>query len=1131
MSHQQNQGMHIPFMAQQGFPMNHPIHNNTSFQQHGQMVQGQMMQMTHNQGQSGNLSQNYMSQGNSVAEQQIIRGGNTPSAPTPLNSSNHSAQDVGNAHPLSFIVQPPNQNNNPLFQLKNDQTHDINSTSHISNPQLSNQMPNQLSSNNSATPVNMVPHIIQPQTNIQYEHMNFQSKISLVVNQITQIQANLSSLTNINNPQAAQIYQFLTNRLQQFRTLYCQLVMQQQQQAQQQQQMQRNFIPMVQGSVSGQMTNNPVSIAMYQQQISAQNQMPQSVQLNPIIPQSEEEEELTSSDNESTSQMTPSGISAEDMELRRSSRRQTHKSYMQDYPDDSDGEKNKKESESLSGKAQDLIPFQPTEQIEGKLMLVEKILADRIRPIEDEDELSVSIDGEVIEEFYVKFKFFSYLHCEWCNPADLKKRDRNALSKIKRYKIRKRDSPFLYLDEDPFNPDYVEIDRIFDVKTTRDPSNSEQQITCYLIKWCALPYDESTWEFEDVVDEASVKQFYLRNTFPSQELLTYKQKPNTYQWQKISQSPLYKNDNVLQFRSWSDFNVVVFHGAASSRNIIHRYELYYRNENGDIIPDVCKFEVLVTTYEMILSENKFLSSIRWRVAIVDEAHRLKNRKCKLLGNLSNIFIEHRVLLTGTPLQNTLDELLSLLNFLDPSRANALEAVIQQNSGRLESNIQVQQIQAFLKPVILRRLKEDVEKNIAPKEETIIEVEMTSIQKKVYRGILERNLTFLIKGTSSTNLPSLMNVMMELRKCCNHPFLNNGVEEKIFAEYSSANPEMDRQTIFRKALVESSGKLVLVDKLLPKLRDSGHKMLIFSQMVRVLDLIEEYLVANNFLFERIDGSVRGNLRQAAIDRFSKPDSDRSVFLLCTKAGGLGINLTAADTVIIFDSDWNPQNDIQAQARCHRIGQNKTVKVYRLICRKTYEREMFDRASLKLGLDKAVLHDMNTSNMDSQGQFTPTRAQLTKKEVEKLIREGAYANIMDEDTEASAQFCSEDIDQILERRATVIRIAGEAKGSTFAKASFNAEISGEQVDIDDPDFWAKWAKSAKVNVENDKDFIGDQPRIRKQVCSFGADSDVEFSDLVQEHGTNRRVPAPQSIRNSWLKKECLRVEKYLLIYGWR
>ena len=239
----------------------------------------------------------------------------------------------------------------------------------------------------------------------------------------------------------------------------------------------------------------------------------------------------------------------------------------------------------------------------------------------------------------------------------------------------------------------------------------------------------------------------------------------------------------------------------------------------------------------------------------------------------------------------------------------------------------------------------------------LQVELTTIQKKLYRAILERNFAFLSKGaTSSANVPNLMNTMMELRKCCNHPFLITGAEEKVLAEHNLSMHEKTPK--HATVMIDASGKLVLIHKLLPKLKANGHKVLVFSQMVRCLDILEDYLVHMRYPYERIDGRVRGNLRQAAIDRFSKPDSDRFVFLLCTRAGGLGINLTAADTVIIFDSDWNPQNDIQAQARCHRIGQSRSVKVYRLITRNSYEREMFDRASMKLGLDKAVLQSMNT-----------------------------------------------------------------------------------------------------------------------------------------------------------------------------
>ena len=159
-------------------------------------------------------------------------------------------------------------------------------------------------------------------------------------------------------------------------------------------------------------------------------------------------------------------------------------------------------------------------------------------------------------------------------------------------------------------------------------------------------------------------------------------------------------------------------------------------------------------------------------------------------------------------------------------------------------------------------------------------------------------------------------------------------------------------------------MVLLDKLLPKLQLQGHRVLLFSQMTRMLDLIQDYLTLKGYPFERIDGGVKSSDRQAAIERFSAPESDRFIFLICTRAGGVGINLTAADTVIIYDSDWNPQNDIQAQARCHRIGQDKAVKVYRLITNRTYEMKMLQRANMKLGLDKAVLNPLNQNVADDK-----------------------------------------------------------------------------------------------------------------------------------------------------------------------
>ena len=356
------------------------------------------------------------------------------------------------------------------------------------------------------------------------------------------------------------------------------------------------------------------------------------------------------------------------------------------------------------------------------------------------------------------------------------------------------------------------------------------------------------------------------------------------------------------------------------------------------------------------------------------------------------------------------------------------------------------------------------------------------------------------------------------------------------------------------MIQASGKLVLVDKLLPKLKAGGHKVLIFSQMIRVLDILEDYLVQMRFTYERLDGRIRGEMRQEAIDRFCKPDADRFAFLLCTRAGGLGINLTAADTVIIYDSDWNPQNDLQAQARCHRIGQSKSVKIYRLVTRNTYEREMFDRASLKLGLDKAILQSMrNEDKLINQSN------QLGKKEIEDLLKKGAYGAIMEEDN-AGDKFCEEDIDKILQQRATVIQIEGGEKGSTFSKASFSTSETRSDISIDDPEFWQKWAKKAEIDIESTipkDDRIIYEPRRRTQTRRYGGPDDVleEGSDYSSSDSDDEKngKKGKKSKRgkegkdsestngcssgnnngiseNAWGRDECYKVEKSLLVYGW-
>ncbi|XP_011617219.1 chromodomain-helicase-DNA-binding protein 8 isoform X4 [Takifugu rubripes] len=826
--------------------------------------------------------------------------------------------------------------------------------------------------------------------------------------------------------------------------------------------------------------------------------------------------------------------------------------------------------------------------------IVDKILSMRVT----KKEVSPGQYGNS-EEFFVKYKNYSYLHCEWASLEQLE-RDKRIHQKIKRFKTKHAQMSRLFQEEEePFNPDYVEVDRILDVSHSVDKDNGENVIY-YLVKWCSLPYEDATWELNEDVDEGKVEEF--RKIQNRQPRLKRTPRPSPSSWKKLEESREYKNANTLreyqlegvnwllfnwynrqncilademglgktiqsitllseiyaaniqgpflviaplstitnwerEFATWTNMNAIVYHGSLASRQMIQQYEMYCKDEKDHLIPGAYKFDALITTFEMILSDCPELREISWRCVIIDEAHRLKNRNCKLLDSLKMMDQEHKVLLTGTPLQNTVEELFSLLHFLEPAQFPS-EIEFLREFGDLKTEEQVQKLQSILKPMMLRRLKEDVEKNLAPKQETIIEVELTDIQKKYYRAILERNFSFLSLGANSnSNVPNLLNTMMELRKCCNHPYLINGAEEKIVAElrevYDPLAPDFHLQ-----ALIRSAGKLVLLDKLLPRLKAGGHKVLIFSQMVRCLDILEDYLINKRYLYERIDGRVRGNLRQAAIDRFSKPDSDRFVFLLCTRAGGLGINLTAADTCVIFDSDWNPQNDLQAQARCHRIGQSKAVKVYRLITRNSYEREMLDKASLKLGLDRAVLQSMSgnkESNVNGIQQFS-------KKEIEDLLRKGAYAAIMDENDEGS-RFCEEDIDQILQRRATTITIESEGKGSTFSKASFVASENRTDIALDDPEFWEKWAKKADIDVDsmNRKNtLVIDTPRVRKQTRQYsslrgegGELSDLDSDDEYPPANSRQSRASRRADRHSgggYGRTDCFRVEKHLLVYGW-
>uniref|UniRef100_A0AAQ4Q450 Chromodomain helicase DNA binding protein 5 n=1 Tax=Gasterosteus aculeatus aculeatus TaxID=481459 RepID=A0AAQ4Q450_GASAC len=365
-----------------------------------------------------------------------------------------------------------------------------------------------------------------------------------------------------------------------------------------------------------------------------------------------------------------------------------------------------------------------------------------------------------------------------------------------------------------------------------------------------------------------------------------------------------------EFELWApDFHVVTYTGDKDSRAIIRENEFTFEDSAVKTGRKVfrmkkdtpIKFHVLLTSYELITIDQAILGSITWACLVVDEAHRLKNNQSKFFRILNGYKIYYKLLLTGTPLQNNLEELFHLLNFLTPERFNNLEGFLEEFAD-ISKEDQIKKLHDLLGPHMLRRLKVDVFKNMPSKTELIVRVELSPMQKKYYKFILTRNFEAL-NSKGGGNQVSLLNIMMDLKKCCNHPYL--------FPVAAVEAPVQANGSYDGNQLVKSSGKLTLLQKMLKKLKDEGHRVLIFSQMTKMLDLLEDFLEFEGYKYERIDGGITGGLRQEAIDRFNAPGAQQFCFLLSTRAGGLGINLASADTVVIYDSDWNPHNDIQVR----------------------------------------------------------------------------------------------------------------------------------------------------------------------------------------------------------------------------
>lgn len=519
-----------------------------------------------------------------------------------------------------------------------------------------------------------------------------------------------------------------------------------------------------------------------------------------------------------------------------------------------------------------------------------------------------------------------------------------------------------------------------------------------------------------------------------------------------------------------------------------------------------KAHVVIMSYDSAQDPKTrvLFKSVHWAGLVVDEGQRLKNDQSLLYLALRALKIPFRLLLTGTPLQNNKRELFNLLQFIDTSQD---AASLDEEYAVLDKET-LPRLHEQIRPYFLRRTKAGVLKFLPPMAQIILPVTMTVIQEKLSKSILAKNpqlirAVFANDKMKSKDRGSLNNILMQLRKCLCHPFM-----------YSEAIEERHHDpSVLHRNLVEASAKLLLLEIMLPKLKERGHRVLIFSQFLQQLDILEDFLAGMGFQFRRLDGAMSSLEKQRRIDAFNAPDSPLFAFLLSTRAGGVGINLATADTVIIMDPDFNPHQDIQALSRAHRIGQKQKVLCFQLMTKDTVEERIMQVGRKKMALDHALIESMDDDD-------------LAGDDLESILKHGAQA-LFDENYQATTiHYDGPSVDKLLDR-SQMEQTKADEEGSADTQFTYARVWANERQGFDDgldtvedeapvPINSSVWDKilaqreeEARLEAEANKEHLGRGGR-RRNVSSCRCDITRLMLTFGQRLSTTRPTPLSKAYR---------------------